>query len=396
MLTLGLTGGIGSGKSTVARRLAELGAAVADADAFARDVVAPGTPGLQAVVDRFGPGVLAADGSLDRPALGSVVFADEAARRDLEAITHPLVAARTAEFFASVQPGGVACYDVPLLVEKRMSDQFHLVVNVDAPSSIRIPRLEARGVPEADARARMASQASRDDRRRAADIWIDNVGTEQELRDTVDALWRERLLPYAENIRDGVRVRRPETVELVDYRESWPDDAARIIARLSRALGERAPEIEHIGSTSIPGMAAKDVIDIQIGVADLHDADAPEFVEILERAGYPRSEENRFDHPKEGVGDTDDWVKRFHGSSDPGRIVHLHVRQLGTVNWQYALLFRDWLRSDRAAFDDYLAEKRRLAEWCGTSSEYADAKEPWFAQVWPRMQEWARRTGWHD
>lgn len=396
MLTIGLTGGIGCGKSTVARRLAALGAHVADADAFAREVVAPGTPGLAAVVERFGPGVLAADGSLDRAALGGIVFADPAARRDLESITHPLVAQRTTEFFASVPEGETAVYDVPLLVEKHMGDQFHLVINVDAPSSVRIPRLEARGLPELEARARMASQATREDRRRAADIWLDNSGTEAELDAQVERLWTERLVPFAENLRTGGRARRPETPTIADYDPTWPDQATRIIARLSRALGDRAPEIEHIGSTSVPGMAAKDVIDLQIGVAELRDADAPEFVSALATLGYPRSEGNTFDHPKEGVGEPGDWVKRFHGSADPGRVVHLHVRQLGTANWQYALLFRDWLRADHAAFEDYLAEKRRLADWCGTTSEYAEAKEPWFAQVWPRMTDWARRTDWHD
>lgn len=396
MLTIGLTGGIGSGKSTVARRLAQLGAHVADADAFAHEVVAPGTPGLAAVVERFGQGVLAPDGSLDRAALGGIVFADQRARADLEAITHPLVAARTADFFDRVPDGEVAVYDVPLLVEKHMGDQFHLVINVDAPSSVRIPRLEARGVPEAQARARMASQASREDRRRAADIWIENTGTEAELHAVVDALWRDRLLPYARNIAAGERVRRPETTTLVEYDPTWPDAATRIIERLSRALGDRAPEIEHIGSTAVPGMTAKDVIDLQIGVSDLRDADHPAFVDAMAALGFPRSEGNTFDHPKEGVDEPDEWVKRFHGSADPGRVVHVHVRQLGTVNWQYALLFRDWLRGDRAAFDDYLAEKQRLAEWTGSTSEYADAKEPWFAQVWPRMTEWARRTGWHD
>jgi dephospho-CoA kinase len=186
---VGLTGGVGSGKSTVSARLASHGAIVIDADALAREVVQPGTPGLAAVVERFGDGVLAPDGTLDRPKLASIVFSDEQARADLNAIVHPLVGARTAEAMAAAPPDAVLVYDVPLLVESNMAAGFDVVVVVLADPEIRVQRLAGRGMPEADARARIAAQASDNQRRAVADEVIDNNGSRADLEAAVDALW---------------------------------------------------------------------------------------------------------------------------------------------------------------------------------------------------------------
>src|SRR5688572_824402 len=151
MLRVGLTGGIGSGKSTAARRLQSLGAVVVDADALAREVVRPGSAGLAAVVDRFGERVLGADGALDRAVLGSLVFADARARADLEAVTHPLIAARTSELVAAAPQDAVVVHDVPLLVEKHLGPAYHLVVVVAAEAQTRVARLtSSRGMDEAD------------------------------------------------------------------------------------------------------------------------------------------------------------------------------------------------------------------------------------------------------
>ncbi len=148
MITVGLTGGIGSGKSEVARLLAAHGAVVVDADALAREAVAPGTPGLAAVVAEFGPEVLAADGSLDRAALGRVVFGDDTRLAALEAIVHPYVGRRSAELMAAAAPGSVVVYDVPLLVEKGLQDGYDVVVVVDAADDVRLHRLvDRRGMP---------------------------------------------------------------------------------------------------------------------------------------------------------------------------------------------------------------------------------------------------------
>ena len=192
MIKVGLTGGIGSGKSEVARLLAEHGAVVVDADALAREALAPGSPGSAAVVEEFGPEVLAADGSIDRARLGRLVFADAAGRAALEAIVHPYVGRRSAELMAAAPADAVVVYDVPLLVEKGLQDGFDVVVVVDAADETRLRRLvDVRGMPEQDARERMAAQASREARLAVADHVLPNDGDLAELAEQVSRLWAE-------------------------------------------------------------------------------------------------------------------------------------------------------------------------------------------------------------
>jgi dephospho-CoA kinase len=203
-MRVGLTGGVGSGKSTVAALLAGHGAVVIDADAIAREVVEPGTPGYQAVVARFGPDVVRADGSLDRPALAAVVFADEAARADLNAIVHPLVGQRSAELMAVAGADDLVVYDVPLLVESGLGAAFDVVVVVEAAVETRLARLVERGLAEADARARMAAQATDEQRRAVAHEVIANDGSRAELAAEVEELWRRlRARQDADRDRDG-------------------------------------------------------------------------------------------------------------------------------------------------------------------------------------------------
>ena len=191
-LQVGLTGGIGSGKSEVTRLLAARGAVVVDSDLLAREAVAPGTPGLAAVVDEFGTGVLAPDGSLDRAALGRLVFADPRRRAALETIVHPYVRRRSAEIAHAAPPGAVVVHDVPLLVEKDLQRLYDLVVVVDADEDEQVRRLVGRrGMSEADARARVAAQASRERRLAAADLVVANDGDLAALRDRVSTLWDE-------------------------------------------------------------------------------------------------------------------------------------------------------------------------------------------------------------
>ncbi len=189
VVRVGLTGGIGSGKSAVSSRLAERGAVVIDADRLARDVVAPGTPGLAAVAEAFGPGVLCPDGSLDRAKLGTIVFADPAARQRLEGIIHPLIREETDRRFSTAPPDSVVVHDIPLLVEAGLGGGYDVVVVVEAPRALRLDRLEGRGLPRDQAEARMASQSSDADRRAVADVLIDNSGTLADLHARVDALW---------------------------------------------------------------------------------------------------------------------------------------------------------------------------------------------------------------
>jgi dephospho-CoA kinase len=196
VLRAGLTGGIGSGKSEVSRRLAAHGAVVIDADVAARAVVAPGTPGLARVADAFGPGVLGPDGALDRDRLGAIVFADPASRTTLNAIVHPLVGEwmRTAEQAAVVaaRDGLIVVHDVPLLAENPRAGDFDLVIVVDVPPELQLERLVSqRGMTPEQARARMAAQASREQRLAIADLVIDNSGSLADLDRRVADVWAD-------------------------------------------------------------------------------------------------------------------------------------------------------------------------------------------------------------
>jgi dephospho-CoA kinase len=189
---VGLTGGIGAGKSEVSKRLAAHGAVVIDADAIAREVVEPGTPGLAQVVEAFGPEVLLPDGRLDRPRLGDIVFADPDLRTRLNAIVHPLVGARMRELEESASPGSIVVHDVPLIAENNMAGAYDLVVVVDVPPRLQLDRLvRHRDLTREQARARMAAQASREQRLGIAGIVVDNSGSLAELDRQVGDLWIE-------------------------------------------------------------------------------------------------------------------------------------------------------------------------------------------------------------
>jgi dephospho-CoA kinase len=192
VLRVGLTGGIGSGKSSVSALLASHGAVVIDYDRLAREVVEPGAPALAAIAERFGPGVIAEDGTLDRPALGALVFADSAALGDLNAITHPAIRDLAAAREAEAPPEAIVVHDNPLLVEMGAAEHCDVVLVVDVPEDVQVERLaRTRGMPEGDARARIAAQASRQHRTGAADLVIDNTGSLDELADRVGGTWDE-------------------------------------------------------------------------------------------------------------------------------------------------------------------------------------------------------------
>ncbi|MGW6416782.1 dephospho-CoA kinase [Streptomyces sp. NPDC055055] len=192
MLKVGLTGGIGAGKSEVSRLLVSYGAVLIDADRIAREVVEPGTPGLAAVVETFGDGVLTGEGTLDRPKLGSIVFADPERLAALNAIVHPLVGARSAELESRAGSGDVVVHDVPLLTENGLAPLYDLVVVVDASPETQLDRLvRLRGMAEPEARARMAAQATRENRLAVADLVIDNDGPLYALEPQVRKVWDE-------------------------------------------------------------------------------------------------------------------------------------------------------------------------------------------------------------
>lgn len=188
-LRVALTGGVGAGKSTLGAALERLGAVRIDADAIARDVLATGSPGARAVVDRFGSEMTHRDGGVDRAALARLVFADGQARSDLNAIVHPLVQERSAELMAAAPPGAVVVYEIPLLVETGRAADFDVVIVVESELDRRVRRLVARGLDERDARARIAAQATDEQRRAIADEIVGNDGSTEKLSAIAQALW---------------------------------------------------------------------------------------------------------------------------------------------------------------------------------------------------------------
>jgi dephospho-CoA kinase len=389
MLRIGLTGGIGAGKSVLSATFAQCGGIIVDGDVIAREVVEPGTEGLASLVDAFGDDILLPDGALDRPALAAKAFRDDEARQRLNGIVHPLVGKRRAEIIAAVPEDSVVVEDIPLLVESGMAPLFPLVVIVHADVDVRLRRLvEQRGMPEEDARARIAAQADDEQRCAVADIWLDNSGTQEDLAERAHDVWNNRILPFAHNLAQHQITRAP--VQLVPADPTWPEQARRIINRLKTACGHRALRVDHIGSTAVPDYDAKDVIDIQITVESLTVAD--ELADALLSAGYPRIEHITADVAH--AGDPSLWHKRIHASADPGRPTNVHIRVDGWPNQQFALLFVDWLAANPGVRDDYLAVKRAGERGVTSHTHYAEAKEPWFLDAYRRAWEWADSTGW--
>jgi dephospho-CoA kinase len=404
MLRIGLTGGIGAGKSVVSTTFSQCGGVVVDGDVIAREVVEPGTEGLAALVDAFGDDILLPDGALNRPALAAKAFSSDETRATLNGIVHPLVGKRRAELIAAVPDDSVVVEDIPLLVESGMAPLFPLVVVVFADAELRVARLVGqRGMAEDDARARIAAQAADEQRRAVADVWLDNSGTPEALSKRAREVWDQRIMPFAANLSTGHVVRTPARLVAAD--PAWPDQATRIVARLKTACGAKALRVDHIGSTAVPGLDAKDVIDIQVTVESLAAAD--ELVDQLLAAGYPRIDHVTADIAKPDARSTvrrydhnDDpslWHKRIHGSADPGRPTNVHLRVDGWPDQQFALLFVDWLKANPDVRDKYLAVKRRAAQAAspdGDIERYLAVKEPWFREAYGRAWHWADSSGW--
>ncbi|MFT4200145.1 dephospho-CoA kinase [Gordonia sp. (in: high G+C Gram-positive bacteria)] len=289
MIRVGLTGGMGAGKSTVATSFADRGAYLIDADKIAREVVAAGTPGLAALVEAFGEDVLGADGELDRPALAAKAFADDESRGKLNAITHPLIGARTNELLQAAPEDAIVVQDIPLLVENHTAPFFHHVVVVNADVETRVHRLvTSRGLDEDDARARIAAQATEEQRRAVADSWLDNSGTADELAAKAIDLWAQRLVPYEVNVRTGV-VAEPLPELVADD----PNPAAlgpRLTNRLWAIVGDKATSV---------AVTAADPVTLTVTARDAEAAAA--LPELLSAGGFPADR------------------KGGHGSADPGR-----------------------------------------------------------------------------
>lgn len=288
----------------MARTLVDRGAYIIDADVIAREVVAPGTDGLAQLVAAFGDDILAADGSLDRAALAAKAFVDDEQRKKLNTITHPLVGARAFELLEAAPDDAVVVQDIPLLVENGSAPFFHLVVIVHADEEDRVARLTGqRGMPEADARARIKAQASEADRRAVADVWLDNSGAPDDLAALAHHLWDERLVPYERNVRTRTCARRPEN--LVDHRPEWSLQAARLSNRLRLLGAEKIVGVTHVGPTASAGERAADVLDFEVQLAP--DVDPADLDDALADGGFPA------------------LTPGLHANADPGRAVTIRL-----------------------------------------------------------------------
>jgi dephospho-CoA kinase len=254
---------------------------------------------------------------------------------------------------------------------------YHLVVVVDAPVSERIARLvRGRGMTEEEVRARIAAQADEARRRAVADVWLDNGGTPDQVLAAVDALWADRLIPFEAN----ARLRRfadRGAPKIVAHRDDWAAQAQRLAARIRLAAGALALRVDHIGSTAVAGLAARDVLDLQVTVRS--GAEADDLAQPLIAAGFP------------ALGSSQEYV-----SADPARWANVYARVEGSAEWRFALLCRDWLIADGTARADYERTKRALSaqHHDRSMSDYLAAKQTWLDTARPRAQEWAQRTGW--
>lgn len=340
MLRIGLTGGIGAGKSTVAGLLADRGAEIIDADAIAREVVAPGEPLLDVLAEAFGDDIIAADGGLDRAALAAVAFADPESTARLGALMHPVIRDRTAERFAA-STAEVVVHDVPLLVENHMEVGYHLSLLVDVPAELRLERLVAtRGMDRTDAETRIARQADDAQRRAACDVIIANTGTVDATAADVDRLWTDRLAPFAANLAAGRPARR-EAGAGAASRDTWATadpstdagshlggrrdgDGARLIAKLRHGTGEEFPIASADASPTGP-------IRLELTVPDSSVAEA--LSPRLSALGFPPVADGSAatlpdggSGSTAGVGAADTGAIARHANADPGLPVDLTVR----------------------------------------------------------------------
>ena len=393
MLRVGLTGGIGSGKSTAAHRFALLGAVLVDSDVLAREAVAPGTDGLTEVVAAFGDGVVGPDGALDRPALAAIVFADPRARERLNAVVHPRVRDRTEALVAAAGPDAIVVQDVPLLVETGSPAAFALVVVVHADAETRVRRLvEARGMSADDARARIAAQADDAARRAAADVWLDNSGAPGDLEAAVDGLWHRRLVPFAANLRD----RRPVLPASADPVAPDPGWAAAGRGSPSAWRGRRVPpRAGRRTSARPPCPGCPPPTSSTPTSPSLRAPTRPR-----SRPGWPppgsrrsaRTAAARYrDGPdRDGTGRgsgraAGEW---WHAGADPGRPVRVRVSRAGSPAWRAALLEREWLRADAAARARYIA----VSTLPGAAGDAA--RRHFAADAVTRAEDWAASSGW--
>jgi dephospho-CoA kinase len=280
--------------------------------------------------------------------------------------------------------------DIPLLVENSLGKGFPLVIVVHAPASERVRRIAgSRAMTEEDAWARVRTQADDDARRAAADVWLDNSGAPDDTVAAVDSVWTERLVPFEANLRAGRRAERSTRAVLEGPDPTWSAQAVRLIERVRHCAGQRILRVDHSGSTSVPGLAAKDVIDLQVVCKDLPTAE--DVAGSLTGAGLVRMPGRWRDTGRDG-GEHD---KAMACNADPGRAANVHLRPVESPTWRDALLLRDWLRATPSGAEEYEVLKRELVTLPHeTIDDYADSETPWIKGALARADAWVARTGW--
>jgi dephospho-CoA kinase len=265
-----------------------------------------------------------------------------------------------------------------------------LVLVVHADAEVRLRRLVGqRGMAQSDAAARIAAQATDEQRQAVADVWLDNNGSPDHTIAAVDRLWAQRLVPFEANLRHHSPAPRPGSPVVVAPDPRWPHQARRVIARLAAVAAGRPHRIDHIGSTAVPGLDAQDVLDVQVVVGDL--AMTARIADELISGGLVHRHGRWRDNTRDGTV----WDKAMATNADPARAVDCHIRTIDSPAWREALLLRDWLRAHPSGVVDYAQLKRQLAaqRWDSVDA-YTHAKTPFVRGALDRAERWAQRTGW--
>lgn len=395
LLHIGLTGGIGAGKSTVAAIFAELGAQIIDADKLAHEVLEPGSSALAEIGEVFGSEFINSAGELERGALGAYVFNNPEQLKKLNAIVHPAVAKLTKDRVAELPADAVIVHDVPLIAENDLKANYHLVFVAQCPQQIRMDRLtQERGMSLENARSRIAAQANDEQRRKIADALIPTHGSIETTRAAVEKLWQERVLPMQRNMMQNTRSPHSPQVRLLPNPpepRSWQVQAQQLMDRIIVVLKDVGLQVgtdftvDHIGSTAIGGIWAKDVLDVQLQV--INESAQERISQALIAGGFPG--QPAFDYAKSGwpAGAGNRVPKMFHANADPAREVHIHIRAVDSLAASYALNFVKLHRQSLIQRDRYAQLKAQLLRTTANRAEYADRKEAYFDDVWPAIAQ---------
>lgn len=375
MIKIGLSGGIGSGKSTVVKMLSSCGAYIIDSDKLAREVVEPGTPGLHSIVEHFGEKVLAESGELNRNALSAIVFQSDEARKVLNSITHPRIAQRTQQLIEEAPRDSIIVHDTPLLVELNLGVFYDAVIIVWASMETRLHRLQKyRDMPQEEALSRIHAQTSDEIRSQTADVVIDNNSTVEAARAQVYDLFYHYLVPWRDHLIEGEPLSMP--ISLVSHQGKNPI-APKIIARLWTLLHSVTDSgivsIEHIGATSMNLSLGQDIIDIHITVTHWNKKDI--ILSTLKDGGYVMV---KYRHDEEKL------AEYILSSTNPLRKSCIYIHHVDNPCREMYLHSNEFLRLHPQYHQQYIQSKVEGL----LSEKYSHNKKLFFESLYPQIQQW--------